>query len=313
MTTFRRNILHSLGVAASLLALGASPAPFDLLLVNGTVADGTGGPLRRADVAVRGDRIAAVGPRLNRSSATRVLDVSGLVVSPGFIDPHAHITDIAQHPDAENVLRQGITTIFASLHGLDQPYPLGAFLDTVHVAPNTMWTAGHTWMRTRVTGLENRAPRPAELDTMRALVARAMDDGAFGLGTGLEYIPATYANTDELIALARAAKRPNALYVTHLRDEGAALMDAVREALEIGAGAELPVHISHIKSTGAENWGRSREVLALVDSARARGRRISFDVYPYPAYSTMTSWPCERSATGCRAARGRTWWRGWWS
>lgn len=263
-------------------------ARYDVLLRCGMVVDGTGAPARRADVAISGARIARVAPGIASAAAARVVDVTGLVVAPGFIDPHAHITAIAAHADAEDFLRQGITTIFNSLHSLDQPYPLGAFLDTLRVAPNTLWSAGHTWARSRVMGRANRAPTATELDSMRALVRRAMDDGALGLGTGLEYIPATYAQLDELVALARVTTRPGALYVTHLRDEGSALMPAIEEALAVGRGAGLPVHISHIKSTGADNWGRSRAVLARIDSANRLGARVSFDVYPYPAYSTYS-------------------------
>lgn len=266
---------------------GAQSAP-DLILRGGTVVDGTGAPARRADVAIREGVVSAVAPRLVGGRDTRIIDISGLIVAPGFIDPHAHITDIAQQPDAENFLRQGITTIFNSLHSLDQPNPLGAFLDTLRVAPNTLWTAGHTWVRSRIIGRENRAPTSQELDSMTALVSRAMDDGAFGLGTGLEYIPASFSKTAELVALARAARRPGSLYVTHLRDEGATLEQAVAEAIEIGMLSAQPVHISHIKSTGAGNWGKSTSVLRQIDAANARGVRVSFDVYPYPAYSTYS-------------------------
>ncbi len=263
----------------------ASP---DLILRGGTIVDGTGAPGRHADVAIRGGVIVAVGRNLRRAANTRIIDVTGLVVAPGFIDPHAHISTIAQQPDAENFLRQGITTIFNSLHSLDQPYPLGAFLDTLHVAPNTLWTAGHTWLRNRVMGHDNRAPTAVELDSMSALVSRAMDDGAFGLGTGLEYIPAVYAKRAEVVALARAAKRPGSLYVTHLRDEGATLELAVAEAIDIGRSTAQPVHISHVKSTGVGNWGKSTRILHTIDSVNSSGQRVSFDVYPYAAYSTYS-------------------------
>lgn len=267
-------------------ALAQSPAQ-PILLRGGLVVDGTGAPARRADVLLQGDRIVQVAERVV-APAARVLNVSGLVVAPGFIDPHAHISAIAQSPDAENFLRQGITTIFNSLHSLDQPYPLGAFLDTLRVAPNTMWTAGHTWARKRVMGTANRAPTAAELDSMAALVARAMDEGAFGLGTGLEYIPAVYAERAELIALARASRRPGSLYVTHLRDEGAALEMALAEAVDVAREASQPVHVSHLKSTGRANWGKSAAVLRGFDSLAVHGLRVSFDVYPYPAYSTYS-------------------------
>ncbi|MBC7844019.1 MAG: amidohydrolase family protein [Gemmatimonadaceae bacterium] len=280
-------ILSALLLGALRNAAAAQSAP-DFILRGGSVVDGTGAPARRADVAIRQGMISAVASRLVGGRDTHVIDVSGLVVAPGFIDAHAHISDIAQQPDAENFLRQGVTTIFNSLHSLDQPDPLGAFLDTLHVAPNTLWTAGHTWARSRVMGRENRAPTTQELDSMTALVARAMDDGAFGLGTGLEYIPARYAETAELVALARAAKRPGSLYVTHLRDEGAALEQAVAEAIDVGRMSGQPVHISHIKSTGSGNWGKSTAVLHRIDAATARGVRVSFDVYPYAAYSTYS-------------------------
>ena len=287
MLTFRSLLRVAVCLAAA-GARGTAQAAPDLILRGGTVVDGTGAPGRRADVAIRDGVIVGVGRNLRPGAAARVIDVTGLIVAPGFIDPHAHISGIAQQPDAENFLRQGITTIFNSLHSLDQPYPLGAFLDTLRVAPNTLWTAGHTWMRNRVMGHDNRAPTAVELDSMSALVSRAMDDGAFGLGTGLEYIPALYAQRAELVALARAAKRPGSLYVTHLRDEGATLELAVAEALDIGRATAQPVHISHLKSTGAGNWGKSTAILHTIDSANARGQRVSFDVYPYAAYSTYS-------------------------
>lgn len=278
-----------------------------LLLRGGLVVDGTGAPARRADILLRGTRIARVGAKLAPPRGARVLDVSGLIVSPGFIDPHAHISGIAQAPMAENFLRQGVTTIVNSLHSLDQPYPLGAFLDTLRVAPNTLWTAGHTWLRKRIMGTENRAPTMVELDTMRAYVGRAMNDGAFGLGTGLEYIPAVYAELPELVALGQAAKRPGSVYVTHLRDEGAALDAAIAEAVAVGRQSAQPVHISHIKSTGTSNWGRSTAVLRGLDSLAARGLRVTYDVYPYPAYSTYSDvlFPAWALADGEAAVRRR--------
>lgn len=266
---------------------GSTPA-YDLLLRGGTVVDGTGAPATRADVGIAGDRIVAVAPDLPVRGDVVVVDVTGLTVAPGFIDPHAHITTIAEHPDAENFTRQGITTIFNSLHSLDQPYPLGAFLDTLRVAPNTLWSAGHTWARKRVMGLANRAPSVEEQAGMETLVREAMRDGAFGLGTGLEYVPAVYARPEEVAALARASTQPGALYVTHLRDEGSALDAAIAEALMVGRAASLPTHISHLKSTGVANWHRMDTVLARFDSMNASGTRVTFDVYPYTAYSTYS-------------------------
>ena len=306
MPPFTRWFCTALLAVFAVDTAGAQVRP-DLILRGGSVIDGTGAPARRADVAIGGGRILFVAPRIAVAAGTRVVNVAGLIVAPGFIDPHAHITDIARHPDAENFLRQGITTIFNSLHSLDQPFPLGAFLDTLRVAPNTMWSAGHTWARSRVMGRANRAPTAGELDSMAALVARAMDDGAFGLGTGLEYIPAVYAGRAELVALAQAATRRGSVYVTHLRDEGAALEGAIAEAVDIGRASGQPVHISHLKSTGAANWGKSAAVLRGFDSLNARGARISFDVYPYAAYSTYSDvlFPGWVLADGADSVRAR--------
>ena len=280
------------GVLAALLASCARPSvatsSYDLVIQHGSVIDGSGAARQLLDIAVRGDRIVRIAAHIPAANAKRVIDATALIVAPGFIEPHAHISDIATHPDAENFLHQGITTIVASLHSMDQPYPLGAFLDTLRVAPNTAWTAGHTWMRKRVMGLDDRAPSDSELATMQRLVAEAMHDGAFGLGTGLEYTPAHFSKTDEVIALARASMKPHAIYVTHLRDEGESLLPAIDEALTIGRAADQPVHISHLKITGQANWGRSGRVLQLLDSATRAGTRTSFDVYPYLAYSTYS-------------------------
>ena len=263
-------------------------APYDIVIQHGTVIDGTGAAGIAADIAISGDRIVRIAAQIDSTEARTVIDATGLIVAPGFIEPHAHISDIASHPDAENFLRQGVTTIVASLHSSDQPYPLGRFLDTLRVAPNTVWTAGHTWMRKRVMGLDNREPTPAELSTMRLLVTEAMHDGAMGLGTGLEYTPANFSRADEVIALTQASARPHALYVTHLRDEGSGLLAAIDEAVMIGRSALLPVHISHLKITGAANWGGSASVLRRLDAATQSGTRTSFDVYPYLAYSTYS-------------------------
>jgi len=283
----RALVVTTLAVAL-LPRAAAAQSPTTTLLRGGTVVDGTGAPARVADILIRDAHIERIAPTINAPAGTRIVNAKGLIVAPGFIDPHAHISGIAQSPMAENFLRQGVTTIVNSLHSLDQPYPLGAFLDTLRVSPNTLWTAGHTWLRKRVMGTENRAPSAAELDTMRAYVSRAMDDGAYGLGTGLEYIPAAYAELPELIALATAARRANSVYVTHLRDEGAALELALAEAVEVGRRSGQPVHISHLKSTGTANWGKSTAVLRGFDDLAARGQRITFDVYPYPAYSTYS-------------------------
>lgn len=282
-------------------------APGMIFIEGGYVVDGAGTPARRTDVLVAGDRIVAVGARLQVPQGARRIDASGLVVAPGFIEPHAHITSIPDHPDAESYLRQGVTTIVNSLHSIDQPYPLGRFLAGLRVAPNTVWTAGHTWIRKRVIGLADRAPTRVELEQMKAFVAEAMRDGAIGLGTGLEYIPAVYSKDDEVAGLARVAARRGAIYVTHLRDEGPRLMAAIDEAIGVARAARLPLHIDHIKTTGRANWGRSTEALAKLDAASRSGVRSTFDVYPYTAYSTVSDvlFPAWALADGDEAFRSR--------
>jgi N-acyl-D-aspartate/D-glutamate deacylase len=275
--------------ALALLAPSACTAPaYDLLLVGGTVVDGTGAPRRVADVAIVGGRIVAVEPALPRRGARRVVDVAGRIVAPGFWDNHAHLVTLADHPQAENFVRQGITTILAPLHSQDQPFPMDAYRARVRTAPNVGLFAGHTWIRTRVMGLENRAPTAAELAWMRALVDSSMQQGALGLSTGLEYVPAAYAGVDEVAALAQVASRHGGIYVTHLRDEGPGVLDALRETLEVGRRARIPVQVNHLKITGAAQWGWSGRILALLDSARAVGAEVAADVYPYTAYSTYS-------------------------
>jgi N-acyl-D-aspartate/D-glutamate deacylase len=183
-----------------------------------------------------------------------------------------------EHPLAENFVRQGITTILAPLHSQAQPFPMDAYRARVRMAPNVGLFAGHTWIRTRVMGLENRAPTAAELAWMRALVDSSMQQGALGLSTGLEYVPAAYASVDEVVALAEVAARHGGIYVTHLRDEGPGVLDAIRETLEVGRRARMPVQVNHLKVTGAAQWGWSGRILALMDSARAAGQAVAVEI-----------------------------------
>jgi N-acyl-D-amino-acid deacylase len=261
---------------------------FDVVIRNGTVVDGSGGLRYSADLGVTGGRIVSIArsglpPRSGRTE----LDAKGLVVSPGFIDHHAHIsTNIHERPLAENFLFQGITTIVASLHSGDVPWPLAGYMDSLRTAPNIGFFCGHSWVRKEVLGLANRAPTAAELDRMRDLTDRCMRDGALGLSTGLLYVPANYAKTEEVIELARVAARHGGIYVTHMRDEARGLLASVREAIRIGEQGGLPVQINHHKAAGAGQFGWSTTTLALIDSARARGVDVTHDLYPYAAGST---------------------------
>lgn len=267
-----------------------SGQPFDVLIRGGTVVDGSGGARFRADVALRGDRIARIAPDIPAEQAVMVLDAEGWIVAPGFIDNHAHIqTTIDDRPLAENFLRQGITTILASLHSGAQPWPLDAYMDSLRAAPNIGFFAGHSWTRERVLGTDDRAPSATELAHMEALVDSTMRQGALGLSTGLLYVPANYAETEEIIALARVAARHGGIYVTHMRDEGTGLLDSVRETIRIAHEAAIPAQINHHKAVGASQWGWSERSLALIDSARAAGLDVKHDLYPYTASSTGSS------------------------
>lgn len=281
-------------VALGALACERGPGggrPYDLVIAGGMVVDGLGGPRTVADVAVRGDRIVRVeAGTIPADSAALVLDAEGLTVAPGFFDNHAHIaTNIHQYPLAENFTRQGITTILASLHSGDQPWPLSDYMAALDVAPNVGFFAGHSWVRRQVLGMADRDPSPAELEQMKSLVEQSMQQGALGLSTGLLYVPANYAETEEIIELARVAARYGGIYVTHMRDEGRGLINSVAETIRIAAEAGIPAQINHHKAVGATQWGWSTRTLAMIDSANAAGLDIKHDLYPYTASSTGSS------------------------
>ena len=280
------------GDAAKTGGGSAAPPAFDLLIRGGTIVDGTGALRFAGDVAVSGDRIVAVERPgiLDAAGAAELIDAEGLIVAPGFIDHHAHVqTSIARYPLAENFTRQGITTILASLHSGDQPWPFGEYLDSLEVALNVGFFAGHTWTRRRVLGNDNRAPTAGELDEMRRLVDQTMREGALGLSTGLLYVPANFAETEEVIALAEVAARHGGIYVTHMRDEATGLLDSVAESIRIGREAGIPVQIQHHKAVGETQWGWSELTLEMIDSARAEGLDVTLDQYPYTASSTSSA------------------------
>ena len=268
-----------------------SDKAFDIVLTGGTVVDGLGTPRYQADVGIKGDRIVAISTDgLSADDAVVSVDVATLVISPGFIDNHAHIqTTIHEHPLAENFTRQGITTIIAALHSGDQPWPLDEYASSLEVAPNVGFFAGHTWTRKQVLGLDNRAPDHDELQAMRDLVEETMQQGALGLSTGLLYVPANFAETEEVIELAKIASQYGGIYVTHMRNEGTGLIDSVNETIRIATEADIPAHINHHKAHGVGQWGRSVQSLALIDEARAAGIDITHDLYPYTASSTSSA------------------------
>ena len=259
-----------------------------MVLSGGDVLDGTGSVAFAADVGIRGDRIVAIGPDLDTARAGRVVDASGLVVAPGFVDVHTHLDPLFSLPDAESHIRQGVTTALGGPDG-GGPLPLGAYLseaESLGVGLNVAMLVGHNSIRRQVMGLANRAPSQAELSTMREMVQQAMDEGAWGLSTGLKYLPGAFSEIDEVVALSEVAAEAGGIYTSHLREEGLGLLDGVGEALEIGHRAGIPVVLTHHKVVGQPMWGASVHTLAMVDSARAAGTDVMIDQYPYTASYT---------------------------
>jgi N-acyl-D-amino-acid deacylase len=281
------------GVVIALLswaaAAGAQQPAYDIVITGGTIIDGTGSPGYRGDVAISGGRIAAISRTpLDPSTARRRINATGLVVAPGFIDLHAHLDPIFNMPDAESAVRQGVTLALGGPDG-GGASPMGPYLDRVSqlkLGMNVAFLTGHNTIRRAVMGTANRAPTPDELQKMRAMVAGSMGQGAFGLSTGLRYIPGFYSNIDEVVALASVAADSGGIYTSHLREEGVGLLDGVAEALEIGRRAHIPVVLTHHKAVGRKAWGKSVVTLAMVDSARRAGTDVMIDQYPYTASST---------------------------
>ncbi len=267
----------------------ADTSRYDILISGGSIIDGTGAPRFSGDVALRGDRIVAVSrSALPRARATRVIDAAGMIVAPGFIDLHAHLEPLLNQPSAESAVRQGVTLALGGPDG-GGPWPFAEYLGRAQQAGlgiNVAFLVGHNTIRQRVMGLADRAPTPDELRRMQTMVAQAMGEGAFGLSTGLRYVPGYYSKIDEVIALASAAADSGGIYTSHLREEGLGLLEGVGEAIRIGEGAKIPVVLTHHKAIGRQMWGASSKTLAMVDSARRLGIDVMIDQYPYTASST---------------------------
>lgn len=295
----RRLLLLVLATAPVLL--GAQSSSYDLILRGGRVVDGTGSPWYRADVAIQSDTIARIA-RAIPGPAARIVDVNGLVVAPGFIDIHTHARrGIFEVPTAENYVRQGVTTLVEGPDG-GSPVPLGPFLQkvaAVRIAPNFASFIGQGSVRAQVIGEINRSATPGELERMRALVRQGMEDGAFGLSSGLFYVPGTFTPTAEIVELAKVAGGLGGIYISHMRDEAKGVLESVTETVAIGERGGLPTQVTHHKIIGKKYWGRSVDTLRLVDEARARGVDATIDQYPYTASSTsigsalLPSWALE--------------------
>lgn len=277
-------------LAFLLLSFYPNP-PVDIIIRNGKILDGTGNSWFYGDVAIKDGRIFKIG-KLSTLAALKEIDATGLYVSPGFIDVHTHIEgDEVLNPSAANFIYDGVTTVVTGNCGagnvdLKKYFKL---IDSVKLAVNVASLVGHNDIRKAVMGRANRAPTTEELRKMKHLIDQAMKDGAVGFSTGLIYIPGTYAKTNEVLELAKVAAAYNGVYASHIRDEGDSVVFAIKEAMQIGREANMPVEISHFKVSGQQNWGRSGEILAMVAEARSKGFDVTIDQYPYTASSTSMS------------------------
>jgi N-acyl-D-amino-acid deacylase len=275
--------------------LQAQGRVLDILIRNGTVVDGTGAPERRTDVGIQGDRIVFMGDAARTGvTGRRTIDARGLIVAPGFIDPHTHtLADLSSPARHANTpyLMQGVTTVVTNNDG-GGTLDIGKTFDAWTrdgIGTNAALYVPQGDVRRRVMGMSSAAPTPAQLDSMRAIVARGMSEGALGMSTGLYYAPGSYATTEEVIALSRVAAQDGGIYDSHMRDESSytiGLIGSINETLRIGREAQIPVHISHIKALGADVWGQSDTVIALIKSALASGVKVTADQYPYLASGT---------------------------
>jgi N-acyl-D-amino-acid deacylase len=284
-------------------------APFDVLITNARVLDGSGNPWLREDIGIRGDRIVARG-RLTGAVATRVVDAAGLVAAPGFIDVHSHAVGAlrrAELRDARALLAQGVTTIIGNPDG-GGPIDLAAQrqgLEAEGIGVNVGLLIGHGSVRGAVLGTAIREPDPAELSRMKAIVAQAVTDGAFGLSSGLFYEPGRYSTAEEVIALARVA---GGVYTSHIRDEGnygTGVVASVREVIRVAEEAGVRGVVTHIKALGPDSWGLSKTIVADIESARARGVEVFADQYPYEASSTSLGAAVLPGPSGPEAIKGR--------
>lgn len=286
----------------TLCAAALDAQQFDLLLTNGRIVDGQGNAWYRADLGIRRGRIAAIG-KLARQKAVRTIDVHDQVISPGFVDMMgaSSVPLLLDRNSAESKLRQGITTLLAG-EGSSVAPQKAATADPDDTAPGYRWrtfaeyfrllegkgiamnvihNVGAAQVRRVVIGDQDRAPSPAELEQMKALVDEAMRDGAVGLSTALIYPPGTYAKTDELVAMAQVVGRYGGVYVSHMRNESNQVLEAIRETMHIGEAAGIPSHVFHLKAAGEENWPLMQQAIDLIQSARDRGLDVTADIYPY--------------------------------
>ncbi len=263
----------------------------DVIIKNGKIIDGTGNSWFYGDIAVKEGKILSIG-KLSGWRAGKIIDATGLIVAPGFIDVHTHIEDDeVRNPFATNFIYDGVTTVITGNCGASNIdiKRYFKFLDSLRLSINVASLIGHNDVRKEVMGRSSRTPTESELRRMEFIVEQGMKDGALGFSTGLIYIPGTYSKTEELIRLAKVASKYNGVYASHMRDEGDSVVQAIEEALRIGKEAKLPVEISHFKLSGQNNWGKSNITLPMIIKAREEGLDVTIDQYPYTASSTGLS------------------------
>lgn len=312
------SLFFKVATAALLLSGCAAQSPrsdLSLILLGGTVYSGANTPGVVADVWIKDDRIVNVG-QLGSAPAERVLDVTGLAVTPGFIDLHSHAirsteagSGIFRWPDAENLLRQGVSTVIGGPDGWS-PLPLEESFNRLEANPaavNFGAFVGHGAVRQQVVGLQDRPPTEVELAEMKQVVDEAMQQGAFGLSSGLVYTPGQFADTQELIALSKIAANHGGIYISHMRNENLEVLDSVDELIRIAGQANIAAQITHVKLMGTAMQGRAPELLQKVDQANDRGLDISMDQYPYAAGRTslMVQFPRWSVDGGSKALNER--------
>ena len=290
---FRWNFLLVIGIlffTSTAISQVQQNFDYDLLIKNGKIYDGSLSPVFKGDIAVKNDQIVKVARSIN-GTAQRVIDARGLIVTPGFIDMHTHVDDRMFYPENRaclNYLKQGVTTVVIGQCG-GSAWPLFEKAEDQAnrwneegIGVNAAQLVGHGDVRRLVMGTEDRSPTAEELEQMQALVKEAMEQGTYGLSTGLIYVPGRYAKTDEIIELVKEIVPYNGIYHTHIRGESDHLLDAVKEAIAIGEQTGARVNISHFKAINFKNWGKLKDAAQLIEAAQARGLKVTADQYPYP-------------------------------
>lgn len=276
-------------------ATAQTPPTTDILIRNGRLLDGSGTPEKILDIAITGDRITFIGnAKKSKLTAKRIIDAKGMIVAPGFIDPHTHADEDLSNANRKgnvNYLMQGVTTVVinndgASVLPLTQRF---ALFQSQGIGTNAILLVGQGSVRQAVLGMNDAVPNDEQLNQMKSIVRQAMQDGAFGISTGLYYAPGSFSKTEEVIELSKIVAESGGIYDSHIRDESSysiGLLGSIEEVIRIGREAKLPVHISHIKALGVDVWGQSKQVISLIEKARGEGINITANQYPYTASGT---------------------------